>query len=162
MALQFSNFRLAFVFENKQTQSLKRVMLKVSIHMVSTVIFTGTVVLPFLWLQTFYKMWSHNIPKRHKRPWSHQLQRSATEHSSTCHCIRFLLNLLNVLVQIANKMGLQKKNLCASVYHNGIAINLLLHVVQTGSGDPSNLLIQWVCGGKAVGAGTCPLPPPPT
>jgi hypothetical protein len=40
------------------------------------------------------------------------LQRSAAEHSSTCHCIHvymFLHNLLNVLVQIANKMGLQKK-----------------------------------------------------
>jgi hypothetical protein len=36
--------------------------------------------------------------------------RSASEHSSTCHCIRFLHNLLNVLVQIANKMGLQKKS----------------------------------------------------
>jgi hypothetical protein len=28
------------------------------------------------------------VPQSHKRPWSHQLQRSATEHSSTCHCIR--------------------------------------------------------------------------
>jgi hypothetical protein len=31
-----------------------------------------------------------------------------SEHSSSCHCIRFLHNLLYVLVQIANKMGLQK------------------------------------------------------
>jgi hypothetical protein len=28
--------------------------------------------------------------------------------TSTCHCKRFLHNLLNVLVQTANKMGLQK------------------------------------------------------
>jgi hypothetical protein len=35
------------------------------------------------------------------------LQRSATEHSSTCHCVCCLHNLLNV--QIANAMGLQKK-----------------------------------------------------
>jgi hypothetical protein len=37
---------------------------------------------------------------------------SATEHSSTSHCIHvymFLQKLLNVIVQIANKMGLQKK-----------------------------------------------------
>jgi hypothetical protein len=27
------------------------------------------------------------------------------------HCIRFIQNLLNVLVQIANKMGLQKRSL---------------------------------------------------
>jgi hypothetical protein len=43
---------------------------------------------------------------------TYKLQRSATEHSSTCHCIRvymFLSNLLNVLVQISNKMGLQRK-----------------------------------------------------
>jgi hypothetical protein len=49
------------------------------------------------------------IPKSHKRPWTYYLQRSATEHSSTCYLHVFLLNLLNVLVQIANKMGLQKK-----------------------------------------------------
>jgi hypothetical protein len=36
------------------------------------------------------------------------LERSATEHSLTRHRIRLLHNLLNVLVQIANKMGLQK------------------------------------------------------
>jgi hypothetical protein len=30
-------------------------------------------------------------------------------HSSTCHCICLLHNLLNVLVQIANKMGFKKK-----------------------------------------------------
>jgi hypothetical protein len=47
--------------------------------------------------------------KRHKRPWTYSLQKSASEHSSTCHCIHLLHNLLNVLVQIANKMGLQKK-----------------------------------------------------
>jgi hypothetical protein len=40
----------------------------------------------------------------------YQLQRIATEHSSTCHCIRFYTNLLYVLVQIANKMGLQIKS----------------------------------------------------
>jgi hypothetical protein len=28
------------------------------------------------------------IPKSLKRPWTYQLQRTATEHSSTCHCIR--------------------------------------------------------------------------
>jgi hypothetical protein len=28
------------------------------------------------------------ILKSHKRPWTYQMQRSATEHSSTCHCIR--------------------------------------------------------------------------
>jgi hypothetical protein len=40
------------------------------------------------------------------------MQRSATEQFSTRHCIRFhtfLQNLLNVLSQIASKMGLQKK-----------------------------------------------------
>jgi hypothetical protein len=47
------------------------------------------------------------IDKSHKRPWTYQLQRSATEHSSTRHCM-FLHNLPNVLVQITNKMGLQK------------------------------------------------------
>jgi hypothetical protein len=41
-------------------------------------------------------------------PRTYQLHRSATEHSSTCHCIRLLHNLLNVLVQIANKLALQK------------------------------------------------------
>jgi hypothetical protein len=29
------------------------------------------------------------IPKRHNRPWTFQLQRSTTEYSSTCLCIRF-------------------------------------------------------------------------
>jgi hypothetical protein len=54
------------------------------------------------------------ILKSHKRLWTYYLQRSAPEHSSTCHCIHYLHKLLNVLVQIANKMGLQKKsvNIC--------------------------------------------------
>jgi hypothetical protein len=37
-------------------------------------------------------------------------------HFSTCHCM-FLHNLLNVLVQTANKMGLQKKIPTALVVH---------------------------------------------
>jgi hypothetical protein len=42
--------------------------------------------------------------------------RSATEHSSTCHCVHCLHNLLNVLVQFANKMGLQKNYAFANYY----------------------------------------------
>jgi hypothetical protein len=49
------------------------------------------------------------IPKSHNKLWTYYLQRSATEHWSTCQCIRCLHNLLNVLVQIANKMVLQRK-----------------------------------------------------
>jgi hypothetical protein len=50
-----------------------------------------------------------NFPKPQELQ-TYQLQMSITEHSSTCYFIRWLHNLLNVLVQIANKMGLQKKN----------------------------------------------------
>jgi hypothetical protein len=45
-----------------------------------------------------------SIPKSHKRSWTYCLQRSATERPSTCHCIRCLHNLLNVLVQTLNGM----------------------------------------------------------
>jgi hypothetical protein len=38
-----------------------------------------------------------------------ELYVSATNHSSPCHYIRPLHSLLNVLVQIANKMGFKKK-----------------------------------------------------
>jgi hypothetical protein len=46
----------------------------------------------------------------HNRPWTYWLQRSAAELSSPGHCIRYT-NLLIVLVQIANKMGLKQKKL---------------------------------------------------
>jgi hypothetical protein len=39
------------------------------------------VILVFFWFVNL-------IPKSHKRLWTHYLQRNATEHSSTCHCIR--------------------------------------------------------------------------
>jgi hypothetical protein len=48
----------------------------------------------------------------------------ATEHSSTCHCIRLSHNLLNVLVQIANKMGLQKNNLTNTSNIGSLYINI--------------------------------------
>jgi hypothetical protein len=41
------------------------------------------------------------------RLWTYYLQRSATECPSTCHFIHCLHNLLNLLVQIANKMEFQ-------------------------------------------------------
>jgi hypothetical protein len=47
------------------------------------------------------------IAKSQKRPWTSSY-RSVSEHSSTCHCVRFLHNLLNVLVQIADEMRLLK------------------------------------------------------
>jgi hypothetical protein len=53
------------------------------------------------WLnKTFFLKFYTNIT--HNRPRTYYLQRSATEHSSTCHYISFLHNLLNVLVLIAN------------------------------------------------------------
>jgi hypothetical protein len=59
-----------------------------------------------------YPCWLRDTPLSAKN-WHYlrlQLQRSASKHSSSiCHCIRSLHNLLNILVQIANKMRLQKK-----------------------------------------------------
>jgi hypothetical protein len=43
------------------------------------------------------------------------LRRRDNEHSSTCHCVRILHNLLNVLEQIANKMGFKKINVHEAV-----------------------------------------------
>jgi hypothetical protein len=51
------------------------------------------------------------------------IQKCATEHPSTCCFIRCLHNLLNVLVQIANKMRLQGKKSC--VYKKEILFNVL-------------------------------------
>jgi hypothetical protein len=46
------------------------------------------------------------IPKSHNRIRTCYLAESASEHFSTCHKHKFLHNMVNVLVQIANKMGL--------------------------------------------------------
>jgi hypothetical protein len=57
------------------------------------------------------------VPKGDKKLWTFHLQRSATEHSYTCHCIRCLHNLLNVLVKNVNKMGLETKVACNCYLH---------------------------------------------
>jgi hypothetical protein len=62
------------------------------------------------------------IPKSHRRLWNYCLQRSATEHSSTCHCICCSHNLLDVLVQIANK-----KNQYIKLYIYFLATLLYTH-----------------------------------
>jgi hypothetical protein len=63
------------------------------------------------------------IPKSHTRLWTYYLQRSANEHPSTCYFIRCLCNFPNVLGQIANKMGLQKKNLATSQFLESVIIS---------------------------------------
>jgi hypothetical protein len=56
------------------------------------------------------------IPKSHKRNRTHQLQRNTTEHSSTCHCIRFY----TVCLQIANTMRLQRKSNINGIKEHGL------------------------------------------
>jgi hypothetical protein len=53
----------------------------------------------------------YTFSKSHTRLRTYYLQRSATEHPSTCYFICCLHNLLNVLVQTANKMGLQERKI---------------------------------------------------
>jgi hypothetical protein len=46
------------------------------------------------------------------------VQETLTKYSSAVRCFH---KLLNVLVQIANKMGLQKKSISSRIEHNGVA-----------------------------------------
>jgi hypothetical protein len=50
-------------------------------------------------------------PTSCNRPSTYQLQKGVVRALFYMPLYKFLLNLLNVLVQIANKMGLQKKHL---------------------------------------------------
>jgi hypothetical protein len=61
-------------------------------------------------------VWSpkSSISIYHNRLRTYYLQRSATERPSACCFIRCLRNLLNVLVQIANNVGLKKTYRCCN------------------------------------------------
>jgi hypothetical protein len=75
-----------------------------------------------------FKVWFVSfVPKSHKRIRTCYLQRSTTEHPSTCHCIRCLHNLLNVLAQIANKMGLKKCHTHICFLTRTIPVGLSVH-----------------------------------
>jgi hypothetical protein len=53
---------------------------------------------------------SQYVNNIHNRPGTSWLQRNAAELPYTCQCIRFYTILLNVLVQIVNKMAFNRKN----------------------------------------------------